>query len=228
MADNVEPQRKFDDMIRARFGDAIDAYARGNEHLESHAIRACYPAIAALELDESYASLVITARMDNILARIIEHGAGRQGDASELLYGSYKPLSTFSGKTNMAYFLGFITPKMLDAINCCRNIRNAYAHFDSPDDARTDKKYLKNKRKLLGLDAAYTSDCVRKLKDLADNTNATEQQIDVDGVTAVMVEICDSLSHVADATMMYAKQYKPQVIPAIYGFEMPDINVGDS
>ena len=63
MNTDKEPTRRFDEMVRARFGVEIDAYARGSEEMESHAIRSCYPAIAALELDESYASLVMTARM---------------------------------------------------------------------------------------------------------------------------------------------------------------------
>ena len=209
--------KSFEELAKEAYGDAIKAYSRGDEALKSQAVRDCYPAVAALELDESYASLVLTARMDHLLAKIIERGAGRQGSAKKLLYDFPKPLSGFSAKINMAFFLGFITEQMQTALDCSRNVRNAYAHSDSPDDARQDKKYVKHKRKLLNLDSEYTDECLRQLSEL----NGNDLDKDTHGVSAIMLNICDSLSSVVNITGLYSSSIKPKVIPAIYGFEDP-------
>ena len=216
------PAGTFDELVRKRFGEAIEEYARGNAQMEQHAIDSCYPAIAALELDEAYATLVMTARMDNLLAGLIEHGAGRQGNAEELLFDVYKPMSSFSAKINVTFFLGFITERMYRAINCCRNIRNAYAHNETPERARSDRKYQSNKTKLIELDPLYTRECVRKLSELERNTGLNDTVIAANQITAIMMEICDSLSHALMYARVYSKQMKPDVVPAIFGFEMDD------
>ncbi len=204
----------FDKMVRRTYGSAIDEYARGSQQLETHAIRQCYPAIAALNLDEAYATLVITARMDALLGKMIAHGAVRQGNASKFL----KPLS-FAAKTNMAYVFGFLSERMRDAIDASRGIRNAYAHAESPEDARNDPGYQTNKSKLLSLDPAFVNASIDKMREsLSSDKSFDDDRI---GITAVMVEICDSLDNVAAMNQLCAAKIKPKVVPAIFGFECP-------
>ncbi|MEO8165927.1 MAG: hypothetical protein ABI619_11090, partial [Betaproteobacteria bacterium] len=116
----------FDDLAQRVYGSSINEFARGNEYLEKHAMEVCYPAIASLRIPEEYSALVLTARMDTELRKLITNAAHRQGDAESLMFNpnSNAPLSSFSAKICLAFFAGFITEKMYSAITCCRHIRN--------------------------------------------------------------------------------------------------------
>jgi len=214
----------LEDHARKYFGEAIDAYARGSKGMETHAVSQCLPAVAALELDESYASIVLTARMDNLLGRIIEYGAGRQGNAQDMLFSNDSPASTFSSKTKLAFFLGFLTPLMKNAIDDCRGIRNAYAHSDSPEAGRSGKKYIGRKQALLSRDPNLTTRAIEHIRSFADPAiNRTDDEV---AVTAIMVQICDRLDSVAAMNQLNGSSYLPKVIPAFYGFaDAPPLHV---
>lgn len=216
----------FDDLAKRVYGDSINEFARGNDYLEKHAMEVCYPAIAALRVPEEYAALVLTARMDTELRKLIVNAAHRQGDAEELMFNSLNaPLSSFSAKISLAFFAGFITEKMFAAITCCRRIRNAYAHNENPLDARNDKKYTKNRTKLLELDAAFTTNCIEKMERLCDNARQHDDNVSTRSpVTAIMVEISDNLGTAAFFSMHARSIQKPSVIPAFYGpTDIPEI-----
>jgi hypothetical protein len=207
----------LEDLARNKyFSEAIDAYARGSKDMETHAVSQCLPAVAALELDESYASIVLTARMDNLLGRIIEYGAGRQGDAQELLFSTDSAASSFSSKTKLAFFLGFLTPLMKSAIDDCRGIRNVYAHSDSPEAGRSNKKYISRKQALVSRDSELTKRAIEHIRSLAKHPiNRTDDEV---AVTAIMVQICDNLDWVAAINKLYGPSNLPKVISAFYGF----------
>jgi len=215
----------LEDLVRKYFTESIDAFARGSKDMEMHAVSQCLPAVAALELDESYATIVLTARMDNLLGRIIEYGAGRQGDAEELLFSNDSPASTFSSKTKLAFFLGFLTPLMKKAIDDCRGIRNAYAHSDSPEAGRADKKYVGRKQALLSRDPELTKQAIEYIRSFADpSISRTDDEV---AVTAIMVQICDRLDSVAAMNQLNGSSYLPKVIPAFYGFaDAPPLDMG--
>lgn len=210
----------FEDLSKNIYGQQIDVFARGNQELESQAIKVCYPAIAAMLVPEEYAALVLTARMDAELRLLLTNVLHRQGDVDELCFSMNAPLSTFSSKISLAYVCGLLTQKMFEAINCCRQIRNAYAHNENPYTAREDKKYLKSRKKLLELNQSYTSACVQRLvADSPASRNGDSTAPNPSEVTAIMVSICDNLGVAAFYSKASKLENRALAIPAFYGPE---------
>jgi phosphoglycolate phosphatase-like HAD superfamily hydrolase len=211
-----EKRQRLEDLVWKIYGDRIDEYARGSEAMERHAIRVSIPAVAALTLPEEYASMVLTSRMDNELRKLLEGALHRQGDAEKLLFDYNMPFGTFSTKTNAAFCFGYLTKKMFEALKSSRKVRNAYAHSDDPDDARKSKAYAEHAPRLLNLDQKHAQACVVQFRALHEQCKeivaVTSEPSDV---TAVMLDICDTLSYVAVAATIY-RDDRPRV-PAAFG-----------
>jgi hypothetical protein len=179
--------------------------------------KVCIPAMAALTLPEEYASIVLTSRMDNELQKFLQRALHKQGDAEELLFDFNMPFGTFSAKISAAYSFGFLTHKMYDALTCCRRIRNAYAHSDNPDEAKTSKDYTRSAPRLLCLDPEHTAECVAKLRDLHARCMGVITVLPkVTDIVAVMLKICDTLGSAA-FTAHGAVNESPRVVPAPFG-----------
>jgi hypothetical protein len=208
---------RLEEMAKRVYGDEIAYFARGSAELEKQAIRVSIPAMAALTLSEEYASIVLTSRMDNELQKFLQRALHKQGDAEELLFEFNMPFGTFSAKIAAAYSFGFLTQKMYDALTCCRKIRNAYAHSDNPDEAKTSKDYTKYVPRLLRLDPEHTAECVAKLQDLHIRCMGLITVLQkVSDVIAVMLKICDTLGAAA-FTAGGAADQRPHAIPAPFG-----------
>lgn len=207
----------YDELARQLYGESINDFARGSQYLEKHAIGVCYPAIAAMLVPEEYASLVLTCRMEMELKALITNGAHNLGNPDKLAFKG--PLSTFAAKIKMAYFLGFITERMYHAIDCCRHIRNAYAHNENPYEARENNNYKSNRKSLLELDPEFTARSRSKMQALFNSAQQQDSLVSAASeVTAIMVAICDNLGSAAFFSK-FAKSVRVQsVIPAFYGF----------
>jgi hypothetical protein len=189
---------RIEEIAMQVYGYEISEFARGVESLHKHAVSVCVPAIVGLTLPEHYASILLTSRMDNELRKLLKRALHRQGDADELLFKFECSFGSFSAKISAAYSFGFMTKKMYDALTCCRKIRNAYAHTDSPDDAVDSKDYKKYRPKLLNLDEKYVADCIAKLRALREGCKGVVESLpDFSEIVAVMVQICDNLGSTA-------------------------------
>ena len=69
---------------------------------------------------------MLDVQLEAILRRYLIPAKSKGED--EKLFGSNAPLSTFSGKTAMAYRLGLIPPLVADMLDRVRKIRNDFAH----------------------------------------------------------------------------------------------------
>ncbi len=216
MPDNVN---RIHEQVMKLYGDHIAAYARGTAELEKSAVSVVAPAIAALTMSEEYAAIILTSRMDSELRKMIERVLHRQGDVEELLFDFNMAFGTFSAKAAAAYSFGFITKKMYDAVTCCRKIRNAYAHTDNPDDARTLQNYLKPKSRLMTLDSDHAQRCIEKFRQLrayCEQTGIINLAAECSEVSALMMSICENLGFAAFYSLAGATD-RVRVLPAFFG-----------
>lgn len=204
----------FDGLARQLFGDSINYYARGNEQLEQHALDVCRPATIALQLPEEYAALALTSRMDQELRTILANGLHKQGNVKKLLFDTYRPLSTFAAKIDVAFCVGFTTKRMYKALTLCRQIRNIYAHSEDPHAVRQSDKYQTYREQLFELDADWTTDQIQRLNALVDSTDSPDDN----HVAAIMVGICDRLGSAAFFSTNATQLPQSNVIPCFYGF----------
>jgi len=81
--------------------------------------------------NESERHMVIlgSAKLEDLLLHLLKrHLLPIESTRDELFSGQGAPLSTFSGRSVMAFRLGLISKSFLDALNTVRTIRNAFAH----------------------------------------------------------------------------------------------------
>ena len=79
------------------------------------------------------ASAVVAASvLDELLERCLVRFLREDKKAKELMFGVYKPMSSFKAKTDLAYFLNLLSIEERSDLDTIRRIRNDFAHkFDT-------------------------------------------------------------------------------------------------
>jgi len=82
---------------------------------------------------------MLDLQLETILRRYLLPAKSNSED--ERVFGAHAPLSTFSGKTAMAYRLGLIPPIVADMLDRIRKIRNDFAHDVTVVSMDDEEKY---------------------------------------------------------------------------------------
>lgn len=110
---------------------------KGADELESHEVDAATEGMTKITekilkefKNESERHIVIlgAAMLEGLLMRLLQRSLVESPTENDTLFVGNGALSTFSARSDMAFRLGLITKRFLDALNGIRKVRNDFAH----------------------------------------------------------------------------------------------------
>ncbi|MEX1231421.1 MAG: hypothetical protein WEB58_14335 [Planctomycetaceae bacterium] len=90
-----------------------------------------------LGVDERLMILLATARLDDLLKRLLQSTMLHQGGGQDSLFDPDRPLGTFSSRILLAYRLGLIDRDFESFLQALRKLRNNAAHATDHLDLST-------------------------------------------------------------------------------------------